>query len=148
MKKAINILLLITMILFLATPCFAEFQPNPKRWTWITSDSTRSIWYDSHTVHPRKENGRKEVDLWLLFYKNTPNEEIMECDWTVDLINRKLSMNNVFIYDMNWKLIDQIDDDINNRIWKPVVPETTSEKIYKIAKYYYLKKYSKQARSI
>jgi hypothetical protein len=147
MKKIINVFLLIAIFSCFLTPCFAEFQPNPKRWTWIASNSTRSIWFDRQSIYARKEDGYKKVNLWLLFYRNSPKEEIMECDWTVDLINRKLSMNNVYVYDMNWNLIDQIEDDENNRIWKPVVPETASEKIYKIAKYFYLKNYSKKAKS-
>ena len=144
MKKAINVFLLIAMIFGFVTPCFAEFQPKSKRWTWITSDSTRSLWYDNHTVHPQKINGNNEVDLWILCYRNTPKEVVIKTNWTIDITNRKILVNNGFVYDMNWKLISQTDDDDQDKTWHPVFPETSSEKIYEIAKYYFYKKYSKK----
>lgn len=143
MKNATKIFLLIAILFCFTTTCFAGFQPDAKRWIWITSDSERTLWYDKYTVQPKKINGKNTVDLWILCYRNNPEETIMKTNWTIDITNRKILVNNGYVYDMNKNLIAETDDEDQNQTWHPIVPETASEKIYIIANRYFRNKYRK-----
>lgn len=141
MKKIIRLICILAVLFTFIGTCSAEFQPNPKRWVWITSNSERSLWYDKYTVSTKIEDGRRIVRLWVLCYSRTPEENYSKQIMAVDITNKKLRTDEGYVFDMDNNMIAATSDKEGPMNWMPVIPETVSEHIYMIAKRYVPKKH-------
>lgn len=61
MKKVVPILLI--LFILLTSTCFAAYQPDPNRWTWINSTDTCGTFWDKTTAH--YTNGGNTVEFWV-----------------------------------------------------------------------------------
>ncbi|MBR0324544.1 MAG: hypothetical protein IIX11_00240, partial [Selenomonadales bacterium] len=72
MKKVVPILLI--LFILLTSTCFAAYQPDPARWTWLGSTDEVGCFIDKETVQ-YSDNG-DTVSFWVCYV--IPNENIYQ----------------------------------------------------------------------
>lgn len=135
-KKISHVILTLCILLAFTLPCFANFQPRSDRWAWCGSSNTMGVWVDKDSIYERQiPGGDTMVYLWTLFYHNSPTEYIEKIQFTVDLRERNLGVQQYIRLDMNGNVTETISPTNSPR--DEIVPGSYSEGFYKIAKAYH-----------
>lgn len=140
MRKGISrVIATLFLLLSFSTLCFAEFQPDSNRWVWIDSNSVTGTWYDSWSVSVNRNYNKPTVNIWILQYRNTPEESVSQTLFTVDIKGKKLYLLEAHDYNMQGKMTKSLEWDKYDDNEIRIVPGSLGEAIYYVAMGYYIK---------
>lgn len=135
-KRISRVILILCVLLTIAFPCFADFQPNSDRWFWCGSNDTIGAWLDKDSVYELPlPSGDTRVYIWALFYHNTPSEYIEKIQYTIALQKHVFNIKEYIREDMEGNIIGAATFDDRNA--SGIVPGSYSELFYKVAKLYH-----------
>lgn len=134
--KVVKKLIVTLLLLFsMAIPCYADFQPDSDRWIWLGSTDTIGTWFDSKSIYEKPIYGDSRVYIWTMVYNNSPNEYIEKMQYNFDLRSKTVGYSTYVKYDMQGNVLASFS--LNNNRRDSIVPGTTSELLYEIAKMYH-----------
>lgn len=127
MKKVIPILL--TLLIFLTSTCFAAYEPDPARWVWLGSDDEVGMFLDKETIEYSADGNT--VDFWICYVVPQKNEHAI-LNQKLNKNTRILTITHITIYDSTSK------KSILSYTYKPweqesqkIIPDTNGEILYR-----------------
>lgn len=135
-KRITHIILLLCVLLTVAFPCFADFQPDSNRWVWCGSTDKVGLWVDSLSFYERPVRDEDiRVHLWALYYINSPTEYIEKIQYAVDLKKRVFTVTEFVKEDMDGNVL--FFSSYTNPERRGIVPSSNSELFYRLAVLYH-----------
>lgn len=124
MKKILA--LTFAFILLLSSVCMATYQPDPNRWTWMTSTDTVSFYYDKQTRVYYDYGDRCRVWSLVVDYSKEEYTKALEEYCRQD---RTIALLHLAIYDLRTdKLINSFDLPPKYQV---IIPGSIGEDKYK-----------------
>lgn len=135
MKLWKRICIVICLLLSILSPVSAASK-LPKRWVPVSATQKGGIWFDSESITEERISGDNRVHLWILGYFPPPREAVAKTRYVIDLRAQMMGMTDWNLYNMKGNLLQSKHFNAPYQ-YSAVIPDSVSEKLYKIAKAYH-----------